>query len=102
MHKFQGKQSLPKLNNEEIVCLNRTTSIKEIESVIKNLPTNKSPELGDFTGEFHQTFEEELISIIFKIYQKIEEEGTLSNAFYQVSLTTKPKPKILQENKMTD
>ena len=67
MHKFQGKQSLPKLNNEEIVCLNRTTSIKEIESVIKNLPTNKSPELGDFTGEFHQTFEEELISIIFKI-----------------------------------
>ena len=73
MDNFLETYSLPKLNQEEIDQLNRLITINEIEYVIKMLPTNKSPELDDFTGEFYQTYKEELIPILLKLFQKVEE-----------------------------
>ena len=78
--KFLEKHNLPRLNQEEIQNINRPITSTEIETVIKNLPTNKSPGPDGFTGEFYQTFREELI--LLKLFQNMAEGGTLSNSFY--------------------
>ena len=57
MDKFLEKYSFPKLNQEEIEDLNRSITSKEIETVIRNLPANKSPGPDGFTAEFDQMLE---------------------------------------------
>ena len=84
MDKFLEKYNLPKWNQEEIENLNRPITSVEIETVIKNLSTNKSPE--GFTGEFYQTFKEKLTPILLKLFQKITEEGKLPNSFYEATI----------------
>ena len=72
--------------------MNRPITGNEIETVILKLPTNKSPRPDDFTGEFSQTFREELTPVLLKLFQKIAEEGTLSRSFYEPTITLIPKP----------
>jgi len=90
MYTFLETYNLPKLNQEEIENLNRPITSKEIESVIKKFPTNKSPGSDGFTGEFHQTFKE-LIPNLLKLHQKVKEEGELPNSFYEARITLVPK-----------
>ena len=86
------KYNLPKLNQEEIENLNRPIASTEIETVLKNIPTNKNPGPDGFTGEFYQNFREELITILLKFFQQIVEEGKLRNSFYKAIITLIPKP----------
>ena len=58
MDKFLEKHNIPILNQEEIENMNRPIANNENETVIKNLPTNKSPGSNGFVGEFYQTFRE--------------------------------------------
>ena len=92
MDKFLEKHSLLRLNQEEIENINRPITSTDIETVIKNLPTNKSPGPDGLTGEFYQTFREELTPILLKLFQNIAEGGTLPNLFYKATITLIPKP----------
>ena len=65
--------------------MNNPITSTEIEAVIKNLPKNKSPGPDGFTGEV-------LEAILLKLFQKIAEEGTLPNSFYEATITLIPKP----------
>uniref|UniRef100_A0A8C9BSH1 RNA-directed DNA polymerase n=1 Tax=Phocoena sinus TaxID=42100 RepID=A0A8C9BSH1_PHOSS len=89
---FLEKHNLPRLNQEEIENINRLITSTEIETVVKILPTNKSPGPDGFRGEFYQTFREELTPILLKLFQKIADEGTLPNSFYEATITLIPKP----------
>ena len=80
------------MNQEEIENLNRHITSTEIETVIRNLPANKSPGTDGFTAEFYQKFREKLTPLLLKLFQKISEEDKLSNSFYEATITLIPKP----------
>ena len=92
MDDFLDTYSPPKLNQEETDQLNRLSTGNEIEYIIKALPTNKNPETDVFTGEFYQTYKEDLVPILLKLFQKVEEEGVLPKTFYDATITLIPKP----------
>ena len=73
MDGFLEKFNLPRLNQEEIEIMNSPVTSTEIEAVIKNLPKNKRLVPDGFT-EFYQTFREELMPILLKLFQKIAEK----------------------------
>ena len=92
MDNFLEMHNLPRLNQEEIENINRPITSTEIETVIKNLQTHKSPGPDGFTGEFHQIFREELTPILLKLFQNTAEGGTLPNSFYEATITLIAKP----------
>ena len=92
MNEFLERYNFPILNQEELENINRHITSNEIETIIKNFPTNKSPGPDGFTGEFYQTFSEDLTSILLKLFQKISEGETLPNSFYEATITLIPKP----------
>ena len=102
MDKFLEKYNFPKVNQEEIENLNRPITRTEIETVIRNLPANKSPGPDGFAAEFYQKFREELTPILLKLFQKIAEEGKLPNSFYEATITliSKPEKDATQKRKL--
>ena len=73
MDRFLEKFHLPRLNQEELDIMNNPVTSTEIEAVIKNLPKNKSPGPDGFIGEFYQSFREELMPKLLKLFQKTAE-----------------------------
>jgi hypothetical protein len=92
MNNFLDRYQVPRLNQGQINNLNSPISPVGIETVINSLPTKTCPGPDEFSAEFYQTFEEDLIPILLKLFHKIETEGTLSNTFYEATITLIPKP----------
>jgi hypothetical protein len=101
MDKFLDAYNQPKLNQEDINHLNRPITSNEIEAVIKGLHTKNSPGPDGFMAKSYQTFKEELIPILLKLFQEIERKGILSNSLYEASITLIPKPNIDATKKET-
>ena len=67
MENFLDRWQLPKLNQDQINHLNSPIIPKEIETVIKILQA-KSPGPDGIRVEFYQTFTEDLIAMLFKLF----------------------------------
>ena len=81
------KFNLSRLNQEEIEIINNLITSTEIEPVVKNLPKNKTQGPDGFTGEFYQTFREELMPILLKLFQKMQRKK-----HFQTHSTRPPSP----------
>jgi hypothetical protein len=90
--RFLDTYNHPKLNQEDINHLNRYITQNKIEAAIKSLPKKKSTGPDGFTAEFYETFKEELIPTLLKLFHEIEREGALPNSFYEANITLFPKP----------
>ena len=86
MVKFLDRYWVPKLNQDQINNLNSPISPKEIEAVINSLPT-KNAQDQRISAEFYQTFKEDLIPVLLKLFHKIETEDTLPNLIYEATIT---------------
>jgi hypothetical protein len=92
MDNFLDRYQISKLNQDQIDHLNSSITPKEIEAIINSLSAKKCPGPAEFSAEFYQTFKEDLIPILFKLFHKIETEGTLPNSFYEATVMLIPKP----------
>jgi hypothetical protein len=77
---------------ENLDKMNRSITQKEIETAIKSLPKKRNPGPDEFTAKFYQTFKEELIPMLLKLFHEMEWEGRLPNSFYEANITPIPKP----------
>ena len=82
--RFLLKFNLLRMNQEEIEIMNNPVTSTDIETVFRNLPKNKSPGLDGFTGEFCQTFREELMPSLHG--------RNIPNSIYEATITLIPKP----------
>jgi hypothetical protein len=92
MDNFLDRYQVPEFNQDQINHLNILITPKEIAADIKISQPKKSPGPDGFSAEFYQTFKEGLIPILFKLFHRIEIEGTLPNSFYEATIILIPKP----------
>jgi hypothetical protein len=99
MGKFLCTYGHQKLNQEDINHLNRFTTRNEHETAIKESPKKEKSRTDRFSAKFYQTFKEELIPTLLKLFHEKEREGKLPNSFSEASITLLQKPDKDTSNK---
>ena len=92
MDKFLDTCTPPGLSQEEVETLNRPITRSEAEAAINSLLSKNSPGPDGFTAEFYQTYKEELVPFLLKLFQTIHKEGILPKSFYDTNIILRPKP----------
>ena len=92
MDNFLDRYQISNLNQDQIDNLNVPITPKETGVVIDTLPTKKSTEPDGFSAKYYQTFKEVQTPILFKLFQKLETEGTLPYSFCEDIISLIPKP----------
>jgi hypothetical protein len=93
MDKLWGIYDHQKQNQKNINHLNKPVTQNEIEAAIKSFPKKRSPCPDGFSGEFYQTFKEELIPMLHLLFHEIKREGTLHNSFFKITITSRKQTK---------
>jgi hypothetical protein len=91
MNNFLHRYQVPKLNQDQINQLNSLTASKEIKQSL-SFTTKKSPGPNGFNAEFYQTFKEDLIPILFKLFHKMGAKRTQPNSLYEARVMLMQKP----------
>ena len=102
---MEGFCEIYKLSNfikEEINNLTNPIVIKGVEFVAKKHSHKENSKLVWLPWQIVLNVMEEITPTQHKLFQKIEEEGTLPNSFYKVSLIFIPKLKTLHEQRTTE
>ena len=86
MDKFLESYSFPRLNHEEIQNMSRQITSINVDTMSKQLPTNKTPGADGLTGKFCQAYREKLAPIL-KLFQNVTEEEQLPNSGYELTIT---------------
>lgn len=60
----------------------------KVESITNNFLKEKATGPNDFLIEFYQTFKEEMISIVYNLFQRIVAKGMLPNSFNEADIQT--------------
>jgi hypothetical protein len=89
--KFLDTCDHPKLNQEYINHLNRSVTHNAVKTAKRVSQKKKIQGPDGVSTPFYQTFKEELIPTLLKLFHEIEREGTLPNSFYDASITLFPK-----------
>ena len=92
MDKVLDIYTLPSLNQEEVKPLTRPITRVEVKAAINSLPLKQSPGPDGFTAEFYQTYKEELVPLLLKLFQTIQKEAILPKSFYETYITLISKP----------
>ena len=74
MDTFLDKYHISKLNQNQVNNITRPVSREELEAVIKNLTTIRSPGPDGCNAEFYENFQEDLIPILLNVFHNIETE----------------------------
>jgi hypothetical protein len=92
MASFLDRYQVPKLNKDQVNYLKDPLTLEKYQQLLKVSQTKKSPGPGMFSAESYHTFKEDIIPILFKLFHKIETEGTLPISFYEATIMLIPKP----------
>ena len=92
MDNFLDKYHLPKLNQDQISRLNKPITVKEIETVIKTLPTKKTPSTRWFQLRILQDFQRRTNTNTPQIIPHNRNKRNTAKLFQEVTNHLIPKP----------
>jgi hypothetical protein len=85
MNSSPRKYKLPKLGLEEVENLNKSIFMKKYKVVIEVLLKNVQDPDGS-ANELFQTFQEQIVSMLYKLLQNIDKERSCLYSLYDVSI----------------